>query len=57
MEASLCSLHVPSSFDGRAGAEVSTGCIFSMDVLEPWREGGLESKRLELEPGVSQGFS
>lgn len=31
--ASLCSLHVPTGFGGRAGSEVSVGHIFLWDFL------------------------
>ena len=33
MEVSLCSVHVPGGFGGRAGPEVSGDCVFSQGVL------------------------
>lgn len=33
MGALICSLCVTSGFDGRAGSEVSTRCVFSWDAL------------------------
>ena len=33
MGASLCSLHVPSGFGGKARSDVSMGCIFSQGLL------------------------
>ena len=59
MAVSLCSLHVPSGFGGRAGSKVSTGQIFAYGVLAVITlvGGGLEMEGLEPVPGVSQGFS
>ena len=33
MEVSLCSVHVPSGFGGRAGPEVNGDCVYSQGVL------------------------
>ena len=58
VRASLCSLCVPSGFDGRAGAEMSTGSVFSLGAraASTLEEGtGWSWRGLELEPGVSGG--
>ena len=59
VEVSLCSVHVPGGFGGRAGPEVSGDCVFSRVCWQPpqWWEAGLESKGRQPEPGASQGFS
>ena len=60
VRASLCSLCVSSGFDGRAGAEMSTGSVFCLgaraaSTLEQGM-GWSPSRGLKLEPGVSGGL-
>lgn len=59
MEVSLCSVHVPGGFGGRAGPEVSSDCVFSQGVLAATTVvgAGLESEGRQPEPGANQGFS
>ena len=58
MGGSLCSLSVPSGFDGRGGSEVSTGHIFPQDVLAAITlvgDGagvGVARARARCEPGL-----
>ena len=59
MEVSLCSVHVPGGFGGRAGPEVSGDCVFSQGVLAATvvvgGRAGVEGR--QPEPGASQVFS
>lgn len=59
VRASLCSLCVPSGFDGRAGAEMRTGSVFSLGARAAFtlEEGtGWGWRSLELEAGVRGGL-
>ena len=56
MGASLYNLCVPTSFDGRAGSEVSKGCILELVAIS-LVEVRLDLEGLKPEPGVSWDFS
>ena len=57
MEVSLCNLSKPSGFGGKAGSEVSAGCVFPGGVLAAAAlvggraEDGVTRARAMCEPG------
>ena len=61
VEVSLCSVHVPGGFGGRAGPEVSGDCIFSQGVLAATTvvggRAGVEGEtaRARCQPGLLLG--